>query len=382
MATLYYDQFVKYNNLGIESLKAGQDDRAIDYFLKAAYYGVQSAKSLSGELSEERLISCQRLREYAEELIEMQEKQEQKKKGVAAKNDHGKTDGDDKWIMKRKPNVKLSDVAGMEEVKELIQTKIMDPFQYPDTWAKYKLEQKTGILMYGPPGNGKTYIAAAIANELDAAFFPVNISKIMSKWVGSTEQNLASLFREAREKATECKKSVVFLDEIDALVSHRGSGSTVMDRAIPQFLNEVDGIESKGSNLLLLGATNVPWKIDRAAVRPDRFGNQIYVGLPDRKARKKIFELNMKDVPFEKGLDFIELAKLTDGYSAADIKQICTEAKEMAFKREKELIDKNIDYNEDEMEINKSDFEYVLKNRKPSVDKKMLQKYLKYKKDH
>jgi len=172
-----------------------------------------------------------------------------------------------------------------------------------------------GVLMYGPPGTGKTMMAKAIATELDAPFYNVRCSDIMSKWVGEAEQNLNALMDQARERTP----SVIFLDETEALISRRGGRSTVMNRLIPEFLAQIDGVTSDQGGLLLLGATNRPWDLDPAALRHGRFGEHIYVGLPDAPARRFILEKALEGIPQSDALDLDDMAQRTEGMTGADL---------------------------------------------------------------
>lgn len=154
---------------------------------------------------------------------------------------------------------------------------------YPEKAKKWKVKTGGGVLLYGPPGTGKTYLAEAVAGELDADFFYVKASDIMSKWVGESEKRVAELFKKARES----KKAVIFIDEIDALLPKRTTHSSVMQRVVPQFLAEMDGIDSRNENILLMAATNVPWNIDPAALRPGRFDFKFYIPLQTLRQGKR-----------------------------------------------------------------------------------------------
>ena len=197
------------------------------------------------------------------------------------------------WLVVERPDVRFDDVAGLEDVKEQIRLKLIYPFTHPEEAKRFGVRSGGGILLYGPPGTGKTLIAKAVAGELDAAFFTVKPSEIMSKWVGEAEQNVAALFDAARGY----ERAVIFIDEVESLLPSRGGNSTVMNRVVPQFLAELDGMAGKHPGLLLIGATNVPWMIDDAAMRPGRFDEKIYVPLPDLPARQRILELNLRGPP-------------------------------------------------------------------------------------
>ena len=221
----------------------------------------------------------------------------------------------DSLVMQR-PSVRFADVAGLKEVKEQIRMKLLYPFTHPELAEQYGIQPGGGILLYGPPGTGKTMIARAVAGEIDAAFFSVKPSAIMSQWVGKAEQNLANLFAEAETYPL----SVLFLDEMEALSpKRRNSGSTVMQRLVPQLLAELDGFEKRRNPLLIIGATNEPWSIDAAMLRPGRLDRLIYVPPPDEAARLRILELNMKIIPLEKDWNLFEIANITQGFSGADM---------------------------------------------------------------
>jgi transitional endoplasmic reticulum ATPase len=203
------------------------------------------------------------------------------------------------------------------------------PFLYAEKARRYGIRPGGGVLLFGPPGTGKTLVARAIAGELDAAFFAVKPSEIMSKWVGESEGNIAELFRTARENPL----SIVFIDEIEALVpKRRDSQSTVMQRVVPQILAELEGFESAGKNpILFLGATNEPWSLDPAILRPGRFDEKIYVGLPDLPARRQMLSMYLRGRPLAPEIDLDGLAARLEGYSGADIRNICNKAAAEAF---------------------------------------------------
>ena len=207
-------------------------------------------------------------------------------KEAGSEEDRPKT----QWELKAKPTEKLDDVAGLDDVKQELREKVIEPFLHPELFERFKVKIGGGILMYGPPGNGKTYIAKAVAGELDAAFFNVNASQIKDKYVGETEKNLQRLFDEARQHP----KSVLFLDEVDHLLAKRGNRKI---GTVAQFLALTDGLVKNNNCMLVLAATNKPWVLDEAVIRPGRLGTHIYVGPPDAKAREAIIALNMQEVP-------------------------------------------------------------------------------------
>lgn len=207
-------------------------------------------------------------------------------------------------------------VAGLEDAKREIRLRMILPFAHRETARAFGIETGGGLLLYGPPGTGKTLLARATAAELDAAFFSVKAADIMSKWVGEAERNVAGLFAAARA----FERAVVFIDEIEALVPARaGNASTVMARVVPQFLAEMQGFRQHPNSLLVMGATNEPWAIDAAMLRPGRFDVHVHVGLPDMAARYAQIAALLKDRPLAGNIDIALLAEHSDGLSGADI---------------------------------------------------------------
>ncbi len=214
-----------------------------------------------------------------------------------------------------KPDINFNNVGGMNNIKEEIRMKIILPLSNPDLYKAYGKKAGGGILMYGPPGCGKTYLSKATAGEIQSQFMSIGIEEVLDMYIGNSEKNLKSKFESARRN-TPC---VLFFDEIDALGSKRqdlrASGSRNL---INQFLKELDGIDSENEGLLILGATNSPWHMDPAFLRPGRFDRIIFVPPPDFEARIDILKILLEDKPTEK-IDLEKLAKKTDGFSGADM---------------------------------------------------------------
>jgi transitional endoplasmic reticulum ATPase len=332
----------------------GNLDTAREYYLLASRQLFHIAAESTDKLKEIRLANAEKLVRKAKSLPN-------REKIVAGNAQHG-TASD--FILKEIPDVTFDDVAGLDNVKEEIKNKIIYPFQFPEQAKKFGIKSGGGMLLYGPPGTGKTYIAKAVAHEVKAVFFSIQPSDVMSKWVGESEQNVARLFTEARQQP----KSIIFIDEVEALIPKRkDSGSTVMQRVVPQILAEMEGMESKKDNLLFIGATNEPWSIDHAALRPGRFDEKIYVPPPDLPARIKLFQLNLKGRLQAADIDPNKLAELTNGYSGADIKQVCLKAALIPFR---EAIRGNA-----ERGINMADLQKVLEDVKPSISPLIIEKY-------
>lgn len=218
----------------------------------------------------------------------------------------------------QKPDINFADVGGMDTVKKEIELKIIRPLMHPDLYKAYGKKTGGGILLYGPPGCGKTYLARATAGQVKARFISVGLSDILDMWVGNSEKNLHEIFELARHN-TPC---VLFIDEIDALGANRSDMKQSAGRhVINQFLQELDGISSSNDGVLIIGATNTPWNLDPAFRRPGRFDRIIFVPPPDPVSRESILRLKLNNKPTSH-IDYQQVAKKTEHYSGADIDAI------------------------------------------------------------
>ena len=226
--------------------------------------------------------------------------------------------------------VVFADVGGLDDVKQQIRRKIITPFLKPSLFDRFKRRSGGGILMYGPPGCGKTLLARATAGECGAKFYNVAITDVLDMYIGESERKLHAIFEQARQSSP----AVVFFDEIEALGGKRQfSREGTSAKLVSQFLTELDGFAQENKGVLILGATNVPWAVDPAFRRPGRFDRVLFVPPPDKPARANILEQLMKGRPTQGSIDFDELARRTPGFSGADLRNLVETAVDEAIEQ-------------------------------------------------
>ena len=224
--------------------------------------------------------------------------------------------------------ITLADVGGMQEVKKRLEVSFLGPLRNPRLRTLFGKSLRGGLLLYGPPGCGKTFLARAVAGEMGAAFLSLSITDVLNMWVGSSERNLHDLFQSARGHAP----CVLFLDEIDALGHKRSQlNSSSMRTVVNQLLTELDGVDGNNDGVFVLAATNAPWDIDSALRRPGRLDRTLLVLPPDRAARAAILEYHLRERPVA-GIDLGKVADATDHYSGADLAHVCETAAEFAMR--------------------------------------------------
>ena len=317
-----------------------------------------------------RITQLQKINSNTEPVLDPNATPEEQKQSVQK----SMQDDFEDLIMKEKPDISWNEVVGLDNVKNALRESIVYPSKRPDL---FPLGWPRGMLLYGPPGCGKTILAAATANELDGHFITVDAASMMSKWLGEAEKNVSKLFKMAREYAERDNKPVIlFVDEVDSLLGERTSEVGGDIRSKNQFLSEMDGVNGKGKELLLyvIGATNKPWSLDAPFLR--RFQKRIYVPLPALEAREKLFNLYTAPLNLNIRVNSHTLARTFDGYSASDIRDVCQSAQ---LKVVNELFN-SPEYKEptEDQELSKprelvmNDFKEIKLKRNPSVSADMI----------
>jgi SpoVK/Ycf46/Vps4 family AAA+-type ATPase len=227
-----------------------------------------------------------------------------------------------------RPSLRLADVGGMEQVKQRLELSFLGPIRNPQLASAFGATAAGGLLLYGPPGCGKTFIARAVAGEIGARFSEFGVADVLDMWTGSSERNLAQIFAAARRNAP----CVLFFDEVDALGHKRShlTTSSSMRNTVNQLLSEMDSLGGRNDGVFVLGATNHPWDVDSALRRPGRFDRMLLVLPPDGAAREAILRHHLRDRPLA-GVDLGKIARATEHYSGADLAHLCTTAAERAL---------------------------------------------------
>lgn len=313
----------KYERLyanGIMYLAKGEDKLALKYFEAAAK---QLSEYIYGLCDEEQ----DEMKSWMLEMVgHVRELEKYTKETPAANAVKSGTGASFAFSRSEMPDVSFSDVVGLEEVKAEIYDKVIYPKTYRGLYERFDKKMGGGILLYGPPGNGKTMIARAIAKETSSTFFPIKFSDLGSKWFGETEGKIRALFDEARAE----KSAVIFFDEIDAIASARGDDNAT-NRMVAELLVQMDGINRASGNLTIVAATNRIDNLDPAILRPGRFDEKIFVPMPNAKMRAAMLRKKLSGIPCSK-IAYSEIAKLCEGFSGAEIELVCEKAKQSVIR--------------------------------------------------
>ncbi len=255
----------------------------------------------------------------------------------------------------------MANIAGHKNVKDELMRLVVYPQLYPELYTKFNKRRSGGILLYGVPGTGKTRIAQAVARDLGAKFYEVKCSDVISKWFGESEKNIKDMFDEARKQ----ERSVIFFDEFESLGASRGAESNgPIGRVISELLSQIQGFDDNNTNVFLMAATNHPWDIDTAFLRPGRFNSVVHVGLPDEEARLDILKHELAGVELASDFSYMNVVQATEGYSSADVVEFCERLKDRVIFRLISKIKPDV--------ITNDDIAYVLNNMSSSVDERDL----------
>jgi transitional endoplasmic reticulum ATPase len=266
-------------------------------------------------------------------------------------------------VLVETPTIGWKDVGGLDKVKQELKEAVEWPLKFPETFKRMGIRPSRGILLYGPPGSGKTLLAKAVAKESEANFIQVKGPSLLSMWVGKSEEGMRKIF----ERARQVSPCIVFFDEIDALAGKRGieTGTKVTERVLNQMLAEMDGLEDL-NDVLVIGATNRPDMLDPAVLRPGRFDKILLVPAPEEQGRLQILKIHTRGMPLAKDVNLIDLSKKTIGFTGADVEAFAREAAMIALRENKET-----------KQVKNKHFNEALKKIKPSVSKSILEVYKK-----
>ncbi|MGB9741260.1 MAG: AAA family ATPase [Candidatus Bathyarchaeia archaeon] len=367
-ATNYALEAVRLDKQGSKGMAITMYQKAIESLLKLVQ--LYPEYSLNQIYIQRAIAYQERIKALQGAVVPVQPRGEVMGAEGAKTTEEGKSSYEE-LVVTEKPNVKWDEVVGLDNAKKAIKEAIVYPVQRPDL---FPLGWPRGILLFGPPGCGKTLLAAAVATEIDATFISIDAASIMSKWLGEAEQNVAKLFDSARKSANNGKPAIVFIDELDSLMGRHSNEVGGEVRVRNQFLKEMDGVVDKGKKLhvYVIGATNKPWDLDWAFIR--RFQKRILVPLPDHYTRLMMFKLYTNNLRLAEDVDLHELARLSEGFSGSDIRDVCQAAQLKVigeFFESGQAINKQAT----PRALTMDDFRQILEDRKPSVSPEMLGLY-------
>lgn len=361
MAVRFANEAIQFDRQGSKSNAISRYERTVEILLKLCALYPEAPQN---KLYMQQIENCkQRIRLLKEQNGRFEESDHTPRQPARL----------EQLVLTEKPNVKWNEIADLRDAKKAIEESIVFPVKRPDL---FPLGWPRGILFFGPPGCGKTLLAAAIATEIYAVFYSVDAASIMSKWLGESEKNVAELFSSARQAAEVGKPVIIFIDEVDSLVGIRGDEVGGEVRTRNQFLKEMDNVldKKRQTHVYVIGATNKPWALDEPFIR--RFQKRIYVPLPTAESRQELYEIYAKNLKLASDVDRTLLVEKTEGYSGSDFRDIFQGAQTKVVR---EFFEGNHSKTQGQARaIAMDDFKDVLRKRKPSVSPQMLTLYDKW----
>ena len=342
--------------LAEDAEKDGRKREACRLYLESAEALTRAAKYSNEEELNELKVLASRLIDRAKALA-----------GDVPEEKKAEISENDPWFESEIPEISFDDVAGLEDVKTLVRERVIGPIKNPGLYRQMNLSAGTGLMMFGPPGTGKTTVARAIAHEVGAPIAVVDCQSLVNKYLGEGEKKLHELFECARKYET----CVIFFDDFETIAARRESSHEAIGRLVGQLLVELDGFKKNTNNMLLLAATNLPWVIDPALKRPGRFSEQVYISLPTEEARFTMLQMLTKGVSQKDDLDFRAYAAMSEGFSGGDMRSLADSAKMSAIRRA--LSEKT-----ENALLTHADFMDAFKKAHPSVTGEQLMEYKEY----